>query len=478
MLTTKIRKNKFEIIVISTAFLISIIWSIYNIKNFDNNKINFKGDWYNQLIYADIGANFSKADDFRKKLRNGESFFEALPIYEKYFLPNIIVGYYYYIVDKEIYENKPNDQRVIKVDNKKFGLLFIQIIFFYISVIFFASQLKKKIDPLLYKLIIFFLCLEPSIIQWHSTFWTESVFLSLMVILFSLLINIKDKFFINLFIGIIVGLMFAQRSVSFLYILPILILYFLNFKLNIRPYLFLIIGYSLIILPIGYNNFKKTGNFHFLSKKHQYYSFYHYFAHVIKADKQKISKQEAKEILLKEEKSWIKKNEIDIKIFDDYVKNVDYRNKIFMKELLENPFFFVKLYTKKIITMSIINPLWTHEHYFYDKSDPESYLNPKKYYHKNLYKSIIYSLFLYPFIIIGVFFFIKKIFMRERITGFDFFLIFNIFSILYYLSISGLWGNPKYFAPCMISTIFFFSMGFKKLLFSLKKIKKLKDKLS
>ena len=128
--------------------------------------------------------------------------------------------------------------------------------------------------------------------------------------------------------------------------------------------------------------------------------------------------------------------------------------------------------------MSIIHPLWTHEHYYYDKSDPEAYLNPKKYYHKNLYKNIIYSLFLYPFIIIGVFFFIKKIFMRERITGFDFFLIFNIFSILYYLSISGLLGNPKYFSPCMISTIFFFSMGFKKLLFSLKKIKKLKDKLS
>ena len=474
MFITKIRKNKFEVVVICIAFLISIIWSLYNIKNFDNNKINFKGNWYNQLIYADIGHKWRKADDFRKKLNDGESFFEALPIYEKYFLPNIIVGYYYYIIDKEIYEKKPNGQRVIKVDNNKIGLLLAQIIFFYISVIFFASQLKKKVDPLLYKLIIFFLCLEPSIIQWHSTFWTESIFLSLMVILFSLLIKKKDKFIINLFIGIIVGLMFAQRSVSFLYILPILILYFLNFKLNIKPYLFLIIGYSLIVLPIGYNNFKKTGNFHFLSKDHQYYSFYHYFAHVIKADRQKISKQEAKEILLKEEKNWIKNNKIDIKIFDDYVKNIDYRNKIFLKELFENPIFFLKLYTKKIITMSIINPLWTHEHYYYDKSDPESYLNPKKYYHKNLYKSIIYSLFLYPFVILGVFFFIKKIFIRERITEFDFFLIFNIFSILYYLFISGLWGNPKYFAPCMISTIFFFSIGLKKIIIFFQKNKEIK----
>ena len=474
MFITKIRKNKFEVIVVIIAFLISIIWSIYNLKNFDNNKINFKGNWYNQLIYADIGHNWSMADDFRKKLHDGEGFFESLPIYEKYFLPVIIVGYYYHIIDKEIYVSKPNEQKVIKIDNKKFGLLLIQIVFFYSSVIFLAFQLKKKIDPLLYKLIIFFLCLEPSIIQWHSTFWTESIFLSLMIVLFSLLLKKNDKFFINLFIGIIIGLMFAQRSVSFLYIIPIFIFYFLNYKLNIKPYLFLIIGYCLIILPIGYNNYKKTENFHFLSKDHQYYSFYHYFAHIIKADKQKISNQKAKEILLREEKNWIKENSIDIKIFDDYVKNINYRNKIFAKELLDNPVFFFFFFIKKIVTMSIIHPLWVHEHFYYDKSDPESSLNPKKYYHKNFYKNLTYSLFLYPFIILGVFFFIKKFFTREKITDFDFFLIFNIFSILYFLFISGLWGNPKYFAPCMISVIFFFCIGFKNVIIFFRKNKEIK----
>ena len=144
MLLTKVRKNKFEIIVISIAFLISVIWSLYNLKNFDNNRVNFKGNWYNQLIYADIGHNWSMADDFRKKLQKGESFFEALPTYEKYFLPVIIVGYYYHIIDKDIYENKPNGQKVIKVDNYKFGLLLLQIIFFYSSIIFFSKNLKKN----------------------------------------------------------------------------------------------------------------------------------------------------------------------------------------------------------------------------------------------------------------------------------------------------------------------------------------------
>ena len=156
MLLTKVRKNKFEIIVISIAFLISVIWSLYNLKNFDNNRVNFKGNWYNQLIYADIGHNWSKADDFRNKLQKGENFFEALPTYEKYFLPVIIVGSYYHLINEEIYENKPDGQKVIKVDNYKFGLLFLQIIFFYSSIILFATRSKKKLDPLYYRLIIFF----------------------------------------------------------------------------------------------------------------------------------------------------------------------------------------------------------------------------------------------------------------------------------------------------------------------------------
>ena len=85
MLLTKIKKNKFEIIVISIAFLISISWSSFNLKNFDNNRINFKGNWYNQLIYADIGHNWSMADDFRKKLQKGESFLKLCPLTKNIF---------------------------------------------------------------------------------------------------------------------------------------------------------------------------------------------------------------------------------------------------------------------------------------------------------------------------------------------------------------------------------------------------------
>ena len=53
----------------------------------------------------------------------------------------------------------------------------------------------------------------------------------------------------------------------------------------------------------------------------------------------------------------------------------------------------------------------------------------------------------------------EKIFLKyyyKKFDDFDKFLLFNLISIIYFISISCLWGNPKYFAPCMISLSFFY----------------------
>ena len=43
-----------------------------------------------------------------------------------FLLPSIIVGYYYHLIDKEIYEEKEDGQIVIKEQNFKFGLIFFK----------------------------------------------------------------------------------------------------------------------------------------------------------------------------------------------------------------------------------------------------------------------------------------------------------------------------------------------------------------
>jgi hypothetical protein len=463
MFTHKIKKNKFELLLITIAFLISFAWADFNLKNFDNNKINFNGKWFNQIAYHDLDANWRAGDEFRNRLKNGENFFEALPLYEKWFLPAVIVGAYYFIIDEEIYELKNNGQKVIKTENSKFYLILFQIIFFYFSLIIFSKQLKKKVNNFLYKTILIFLCLEPSILQWHSTLWTESIYLSLMLISFSIIIRKTSNPTLNFFLGLLFGLLFLQRSVSILYIIPLIIYYVFIFRLKFKPYFFLVLGYMVIIILLGLNNYKKSENFHVLSKSHQNYSFYHYFAHIIYADTNNISPESAKIIVDNDEKDWILKNNLDLTNFQDYKKTIEYKNKIFLEIVLENPWFTLKYYSKKIITMCIIHPLWTHYHFFVDKSDPEAKKNPKKYYHKNLTENIVYSLFIYFFVMIGFFSYLKNIVYKKKISDFDSFLIFNIFSIAYFILISGFWGNPKYFAPCMISVIFFFSIGLEKI---------------
>ena len=64
-----------------------------------------------------------------------------------------------------------------------------------------SKELKEIVNKNLHKCIIIFLAAEPSLLQWHSSLWHESIFISLMLILFTLILKKSDKVLINLFIG-------------------------------------------------------------------------------------------------------------------------------------------------------------------------------------------------------------------------------------------------------------------------------------
>ena len=49
------------------------------------------------------------------------------------------------VIDKEIYETIETGEKVVKVDNYKFGLLLIQILSYYFVIYIFVNTLKKNI---------------------------------------------------------------------------------------------------------------------------------------------------------------------------------------------------------------------------------------------------------------------------------------------------------------------------------------------
>ena len=84
MLLKNNKNIKFEQIVILISIFISIIWGSYNLNKFDKIKLNFKGQYYNQLLYHDLNSLWLTADKIRKNLKNEKSFINSIPKYDKW----------------------------------------------------------------------------------------------------------------------------------------------------------------------------------------------------------------------------------------------------------------------------------------------------------------------------------------------------------------------------------------------------------
>ena len=465
---------KKEIIIIIFGILLNFLASHYNLNKYDKIIKNYEGTSYNQIHGSDLRNIWGYAENFREKISQTDNLFESLPHYERFYLPSILIGFYYYLIDKEIYETIDTGEKVVKENNYKFGLLLIQILLYYFCVYFFVEILKNKYQIKYHYILLIFLCFEPTIIQWHHSFWTESLFITMMLFLFYMMIKNSESFWFNFIIGFLVALMFAQRSFSFFYIIPVLIYFIFLIKRNLKNLFFLILGYASLMLFIGYNNHHKTGTFYYLPSEIQYYSYYYYFGTRIYADTHNISPEKAHDILNLEEKKWREDNNVyidleerynenkardNLKINEDYLKAIDYRNKKFSEIAISNPTYVIKLFIKRVLLMSQFSPTWVDQSYNNDRTSPEAKINAAEYYNRNLIRNIFYSLGIYIFIMVGFLHFLKELVFEKKYSNFNKFLIFQIFSILYFIAIAGFWGNPKYFVPCIISLSFFFAKG-------------------
>ena len=289
MLINKSSKINIPNLFILIGLLISIFVSIQITLNFDEHYVRSDGSVAHKIIKSGIKEYWLSADKFKKDLDKDKNFFEAGgPLSMDYLYPKLI-GIYYKIINKEIIglDNK------FLTNNYKFGIPIIQSIIYFLCLFFFYQKITNKFSKHIVNATIFFLAFEPTLISYNSFYSTESLYLSIMLVLFILFIDEPKKNFQYFLIGLILGLSYMQRNVSILLFLPIILYLFIFNKNKAIFQSFLVLaGYSLILLFIGLNEYKKTNLFYFTPPS-QGDAHWHYVAHKLDAKKNKLSLNES-----------------------------------------------------------------------------------------------------------------------------------------------------------------------------------------
>ncbi len=475
------KKSFLFIIIIFCSFFLSVLVSLFYVSNYDNYK---KNGYEHQLIKDETFYHWRQGDKIAKDVKNGKNFFLAGDITFTKPLHQRIVALYSLITGYELTSKKNNDPRYKVNLGGKLPFLIFQSLIYFCSLFYFAKKLIKIVSNRSFLFIILFLSLEPTLFQYHSSFWTESFYFSFLLIIFGLLLEKKKNFIHNLFIGLFVGLAFLQRSGAIFYIVPILICYSFLFRDKIlRPFSGVVIGYGLIAILIGTYNFYKTDDFYIFPSEGKY-SVHTYFSTDIIAKKFDLSFEEAKIYEVKKTIEWSKKNNIEFndKFNPEKVKSnlelrsyfksekeknkfFDYLNKRQYQILLDNPYLTLKKVLKNTIHFVVLNPTFN---YFYNeyrgkqeatdsfvKSDTHKKLIPYR---------IVYSLIIYFLSLLGL------IYLFKRKNFYEISLI--ILSILYYIILFGWYGKTRLYVPSLIYLSIFFGIGLNILIDYIRNFKK------
>ena len=412
-------------------------------------------------------------------------------------IEQIKLGVPFYIAGEEVF-TKPLHQRLIAVYSYltnfpiienwklyrialggKLSFLFIQSFLYYGLVFYLCKQISKIFSPNVVFFIIAFLCIEPTIFQYHSSFWTESIYFSIQLLILILMLGEeKNKNFI--IIGFMLGILFLQRTAGIFYVIFVIIFFFFTLKKNKYIKIFLLIlSYLTICLGLGLHNFKRAGAFYIIPTEVKY-GVYKYFSIDVLANAKKTSVKRVNEIETEKSLLWVKENltnidylkrysepyEIALNIKDekDKYEFYNYLNKRAYEILLENPLITIKSIIIKLFHFSVLDPFFIYYDNEYYKNYSSAYIGDFVF--SNEAKALIpirilYSTIIYIFVFFGMISCFKE---NSKI----FFLILG--SILYNYVISGWYGKTRLYAPILIYLSFFFGFGINYFITYLKKI--------
>jgi hypothetical protein len=308
---------------------------------------------------------------------------------------------------------------------------------------------------------ILFLAFEPSIFQYHSSFWNVSLFLPFEILLLSLLLDQSENILKNVFIGFILGIMFMIRPMIFWYIFPLLFYLFILYKKkSTKPISGLMIGYLLILVVIAFHNYKRVGIPYFMPTESKFVLSVS-LAPQILAKKENLSVEQAKLRMKDEIEIWIKKNDLNLNINnslfginiggkeEDRIKYYDYIQKTALDIIINNPLITAEYVFKQSLHMLVLNPVYVK--YFYQFEGRGGKYLKSETHKKWIPIRIIYSVIIYLVVFWGIINSLKN--MKKEII----FLL--IVSSAYILAILGWMGIPRHFVPALIFLSIFFGNG-------------------
>ena len=445
-----LNKKKIIYLIILSGFIYSVFLGIINTNKNDNFRLLKNGNFDHSIIRTDVAQYWHEAHIIKKNLKSGENFFKAGSEYRNSYLFPRIIAFYYILIDEDIKDNNGS----YKLENFKFGIPILNSIIFYLSLIFFSKKLNLVffLENKVVYYIVFFLALEPTLTQYHASYWSESIYLSIILVIFGLLIDLNKKKFFNLLIGFLIGLSFLQRNVSMYLLIPIAIYYIYFFKkFFIGPLFSCCVGFLTVIFFLGYSNYIKTEKFSIVPSDHKDGPYY-LLAHQLN--------NETSEEKYKKRDIWIKENNLNITNKTDKNKIFEYQNQYFKESLKNNLKRFIFIHLKKSTEAQILNPFFVNNAYKTDKSFD-------RYWEKNfyLYKyKITYSLIIYFICFIGFIKMFNKINQRLLVLIFVF--------LFYYTGILGWVGWNRYMVPNLVFISIFFGVGLNSVIENIKNIKK------
>tara|TARA_B100000963_G_scaffold351739_1_gene363799 strand:- start:17478 stop:18884 length:1407 start_codon:yes stop_codon:yes gene_type:complete len=453
------------------SFFVSIFFSFQYLNKYDDYS-KYKQNKHPMIKIA-VENHWGAANEIVNDFREGKSFLESGLKFPDEYLPGKILALYYLLTGEELYENG-----LIKKDNGKFLYLALKTLFYYFAVYFFFIRSSKILNSKTCFFSTVFLIFLPDLIQYHSSFWNESLFFSFQIIFLTLVISNNFSIMNNVLIGIFFSTMYLITQ-EFIFYFLILIFYYLYAKIKlkvkfIKSILSFFIGFSFLTSIQLYETNLKTGKDR-LNINNIQSALYIYIVPSIISEKKNISVQDAKEFLRQQSIEWADLNNIKyeknsnfiLKIPSDNINDkVELSNYMLKKSIitiLSHPIITSRLFLRSTAHLMVLNPFYIK--YFYQYNGKGEFLKTQT--HQNLIPvRIVYTIIIYVVIFFG--------FIKSRKSINDELNLLLILSILYVILIGGWLGIPRYFTPALIFMSIYFGIFFETKNFNLLKKDKTK----